>query len=407
MKKILIYLMVSLLTVSAIAQGYWTQKADFSGDARYFGSGMAIGDKGYIGLGSTNTYPGNNDFWQYNPAVNAWAQISDFYNDRIYSACFSIGNIGYVCTGCYWDGTSGTQPFVFYQDLRAYDPSTNTWTQKADFPGTGRNGAFGFEINGKGYVGMGLHRENSGANTYYNDLYEYNPLSNLWTQKANLPGSERSYCINFSVDKYIYVGLGVNNVTQYLNDIWQYDSQTDTWTQKSNFPGSPRKYASSFVIESKGYVFGGMDATQFFNDLWEYDCYTDTWTQKESLPSYARYSSIGFSINGKGYIGTGYAPDLGGRTDELWEYTPSTAAIYENQIENQIDIYPNPATDYINILIPKKVTVEIININGQVIKTIYNNGKVVTIELRNLTRGIYIVKANTGDKILRKIFIKE
>ena len=31
----------------------------------------------------------------------------------------------------------------------------NTWTQKADFGGTGRNGAVGFSIGSKGYIGTG------------------------------------------------------------------------------------------------------------------------------------------------------------------------------------------------------------------------------------------------------------
>lgn len=331
MKTIKIAILFLLILINpayeSIAQGFWIQKADFGGNARYFGSGMAIGNKGYIGLGSTSSSPSNNDIWQYDPATNTWGQISDFTNDRIYAACFSIGNKGYVCSGCYWDGTSGTQPFVFYQDMWAYDPSTNAWTQKANFPGTGRNGAIGFEIFGKGYVGMGLHRENTGANTYYNDLYEYDPLTDQWTQKTSLPASTRSYCINFSIGKYLYVGLGVSNVTQYITDIWQYDTQTDTWTQKNNFPGPARKYASSFVIGSKAYIFGGMNASQYFKDLWEYDPFMDTWTQKEDLPSAPRYSAIGFSVNGKGYIGTGNAPGGGGITDELWEYTPSCVTL--------------------------------------------------------------------------------
>jgi len=326
MKKIKILLLLTLILIhpdiESIAQGYWTQKADFGGNARYFGSGMAISNKGYIGLGSTAANPSNDDFWKYDPLTNTWVQISNFTNGRIYSACFSIGDTGYVCSGCYWDGTSGTQPFVFYQDMWAYNPATNSWTQKASFPGTGRNGAIGFEIFGKGYVGMGLHRENSGANTYYNDLYEYDPATNQWTQKASLPASTRSYCINFSIGKYLYVGLGVSNVTQYIPDIWQYNTETDTWTQMNNFPGPARKYASSFVIGSKAYIFGGMNASQYFKDLWEYDPYMDTWTQREDLPSYPRYSAVGFSADNKGYIGTGYAPGLGGNTDELWEYTP-------------------------------------------------------------------------------------
>jgi len=408
--KISIFLALILFNpaIESIAQGFWTQKADFGGDARYFGSGMAIGNKGYIGLGSTSSSPSNNDLWQYDPATNTWSQISDFTNDRIYSACFSIGNIGYVCSGCYWDGTSGTQPFVFYQDMWAYDPATNSWTQKAGFPGGGRNGAFGFEIFGKGYVGMGLHRENTGANTYYNDLYEYDPATDQWTQKASLPGSTRSYCINFSIGKHLYVGLGVSNVTQYILDIWQYDTETDTWTQMNNFPGPARKYASCFVIGSKAYIFGGMDASQYFKDLWEYDPILDTWTQKEDLPSDPRYSAIGFSINNKGYIGTGYAPSAGGVTDELWEYTPSTASIIKNNIENQVFVSPNPAKDYIKIEGINCKSLRIFNEYGQIVINLNENScKNNIIDISCLKKGLYFIEVNENDGYYHQKFIKE
>ena len=40
-------------------------------------------------------------------------------------------------------------------DFWEYDPTTNTWTQKANFGGTPRDGAVGFSIGSKGYIGTG------------------------------------------------------------------------------------------------------------------------------------------------------------------------------------------------------------------------------------------------------------
>jgi N-acetylneuraminic acid mutarotase len=65
-------------------------------------------------------------------------------------------------------------------------------TQKANFPGNARNGAIGFSIGSKGYLGMA-------SNYNPDDLYEYDPNSNTWTYKAAFPGSERAFGVGFSV----------------------------------------------------------------------------------------------------------------------------------------------------------------------------------------------------------------
>ena len=41
------------------------------------------------------------------------------------------------------------------KDFWEYDPVGNTWTQKADFGGTARYAAVGFSIGNKGYIGTG------------------------------------------------------------------------------------------------------------------------------------------------------------------------------------------------------------------------------------------------------------
>ena len=58
-----------------------------------------------------------------------------------------------------------------------------TWTQKASLPGNNREGAVSFTIGNKGYIATGY------GLGWLKDLWEYDPSSNSWTQKANYQGN--------------------------------------------------------------------------------------------------------------------------------------------------------------------------------------------------------------------------
>jgi len=84
-----------------------------------------------------------------------------------------------------------------------------------------------------------------------------------------------------------------------------------------------------------------------------------------------------------------------------------SALFVEKFSQYHINIFPNPATNYIKINIPEKATIEIINIEGQIIKKINYNSKEATIDLDDLPSGYYILKVITVKEILTKKFIKE
>src|SRR5439155_21289105 len=74
----------------------------------------------------------------------------------------------------------------------------NTWTQKADC-GAFFNGAVGLNINGKGYVGLASNKQ----------LWQYDPVTNAWSQKANFPGKFRTgYGTGFTIAGKGYLGTG-------------------------------------------------------------------------------------------------------------------------------------------------------------------------------------------------------
>jgi N-acetylneuraminic acid mutarotase len=140
----------------------WTQIADFDGGKIWGAASFGIGSKGYVGTGTTAYDTRREDFWEYDPALNKWTRKADFPGGgRTRDVGFSIGNKGYVGTGL--SGQCCT--FFDHKDFWEYDPAKDAWTRKADFEGGLRSGAIGFCINGKGYIGTGGH-----DNKYFGDI---------------------------------------------------------------------------------------------------------------------------------------------------------------------------------------------------------------------------------------------
>jgi len=144
----------------------------------------------------------------------------------------------------------------------------DTWTQKASITGA-RDGAVGFSIGNKGYIGTGF---NSGAFTYYHDFWEYDPSSNTWTQKADFGGGNRTGAVGFSIGTKGYIGTGLSD-SGSKNDFWEWDQLTNIWIQKTDFGGAIRNGAVGFSIGTKGYIgTGGTNPPlMLYNDFWEWD----------------------------------------------------------------------------------------------------------------------------------------
>jgi N-acetylneuraminic acid mutarotase len=217
------------------ATNTWTALAMFGGPSRSGAAGFAIGGKGYIGTGSDSTVtPWGSDFWAYDTATGAWSQVASFGGGgRQYATGFSIGNYGYLGAG---NNVYGDQ-----DDFWQYDPVANTWTKKANFGGGPRYSTVGFSINGKGYMGTGNDPDNVQTPTFYSDFWEYDTAADTWTQKADFGGGTRSLAVGFSIGNYGYIGTGNESISNGIvadgqRDLWQYDPTSDTWTQKANMP---------------------------------------------------------------------------------------------------------------------------------------------------------------------------
>lgn len=242
--------------------GTWSNVAPFGGGLRGAAASFTVNGKGYVVAGSNGT--DRKDLWQYDPIQNNWSQKADLpisvngYNEGI---AFSIGSKGYFGTGGVW--SSGIQ--VFSNNLWAYDPATDSWSQRASLPSGGRSMSSAFVIGTDAYVATGYWSNSE------RELWRYNSITNTWSQRASLPdGAGRYDAIGFAIGGFGYVGLGVWGSDR--NDLWRYDPITDSWTQMTSFPGNVRVGASAVVIGNTAYVgHGGVSAgTQSYRDLWSY-----------------------------------------------------------------------------------------------------------------------------------------
>jgi N-acetylneuraminic acid mutarotase len=289
----------------AFLQGSWKRKADLPARGRISAAGISIGKKGYVGTGHALTlyYVYLNDWYEYDPATELWTRKADYPGGGIFDAVHLVINgKGYVGIG-----RIPTLPFfttAFYE----YDPIADTWLRKSDFPGQLRKGAIGFGVGNRGYVGLGSYVES------FKDWWEYDQVTDTWTQKANYPGHDPVFTSGFVINDRIYVGqpFRVGGTAEW----WQYDPARDKWSAKAPCPGPANYGYKGFSIGNNGYLVGG-----FYNvESWQYNAIADKWYQQ---PFYAeRFMGFAFSIDEKGYHGTGVERN-DDRKNDMWEFSLS------------------------------------------------------------------------------------
>jgi hypothetical protein len=182
---------------------------------------------------------------------------------------------------------------VFSKEFAAFQTKygqRGNWRQLANLP-TQQAGVFNtlFTINGKVYVGG--QTIGSGVNySYFKQLYEYDPETNMWTKKKDLPGTARiEPTVTVLNNKaYILFGIGLNtSQVTYTSDAWEYDPATDNWRGLSTPPatktGGQGVYnlqagAIPFTYNNKVYALFGrgpynndVNLTNIYNSLYGLD----------------------------------------------------------------------------------------------------------------------------------------
>jgi N-acetylneuraminic acid mutarotase len=332
MKRSLLTLFISGFSVCSIAQNNWVQVDSVNGVAKSYCSAFSINDQGYL-LAGLEFGGFTRKMYSYDFTQNDWDNEQSIGGldggglSRGMATAFSARGKGYICCG---QGDNAN----FLYDMWEYDPALDVWTQKADFPGSARRGAVAFVINDLAYVGTGEDLDG-----LTNDFFKYDAFTNGWGTIANFGGTPRKQAVGFAMGSQGYVGTGNDGVMK--NDFWQYQVFQNTWVQKANFPGTPREGAVGWGAFPDGFIALGEDnAGSYRNDLWQYNYFTNQWTQRSFFPASGRKGATVFQSNGFAFVGTGYSGQL---EDDMYAYVAITS-VEENGENAIVKLYPNPAT---------------------------------------------------------------
>lgn len=340
MKELYTYLLLIFILGSSdsYGQGQWIKKESFPGPARHRSTGFSIGNKGYVGGGHINsgTLITYDDYWEYDPASDAWTQIADYGGgQRYHSVAFTLDGAAYVGTG-----ENGT--FEYTSDFWKYVPLVNTWFPVADLPGNPRRASSSFIVDGIAYVGLGQSETG-----YETDFYRFDPAANSWTPVASFVGSPRSGAVSFAYGEFGYIATG-HEVGAATNDFYSYHPSSDTWTQLTDVDTTLRQDATGFTLNDKGYVLTGNNemGTDSYKDVWEYDFVDGTWTRISDFPGSARRYFVSFVIGNKEYCCGGTD---GTNLKDLWQFDPTVGGISEKENLN-LSVYPNPSNGVLRIM---------------------------------------------------------
>jgi N-acetylneuraminic acid mutarotase len=313
------------------------------------------------GVDSNATEGYLNDLWEYNPTTNIWTWMS--------GSSTVVATGAYGTTGVY--GTKGVPaatnvPSVRYGAVSWTDSIGNLWL----FGGTDT---------------YSLTEDPEGC---LNDLWEYNPTTNMWTWMSgsntsqrpgtygaqgipstdNVPGGR---CRSVSwTDKsgnlWLFGGLGYDSTGTFglLNDLWEFNPTTNMWTWMSgsntigavgsygtqgitattNIP-SAREFSVSWTDKSGNlWLFGGTQSDPLYyqgtlSDLWKFNPTTNMWTwvsgssavQAAGVYGTQGVASVG-NVPGARYWAVSWTDSSGNLwlfsgnvvQNDLWEFSPTT-----------------------------------------------------------------------------------
>ena len=387
-------LLLNLITLPTVLQSQsWVQVNSLpdSFNETHHSFAFSFDDTGYIVAGNSNSGE-RDDFYQYDPINDSWTELTPFPGTP---RGFAIGDTwnGKAYFGFGHDGTS------LLNDLWEFDPSNMSWTELAPCPCAARTHPAMIAHNGRVFVGLG-----NTSTENMNDWWEYDITLNTWSQKDDLPSQSRHHPYQFGINDYVYTGFGHGN--DIFNDWFRYDITTETWTQVATLPAEGRVAGTQFSYNGLGYVLSGdgdnhdsMETGEF----WAYDPISDNWEEMPPHPEGSRWAPASFIINGEVYIinGTSFSQYV----TEIYKYNLDSALSVHELTDSTIRIYPNPATDFINIDVPEnlKYQTNIYDLNGRLISRSKNKA---VIEIQSLPLGIYLIEIsdlNSDYKVVEKI----
>ena len=403
MKKTTQFILVIICCYQTSIAQVLTQKSAFI-EPRERAFSFMLGNKFYTGTGRDDNGVMNNHMYEYNVATDTWSQLNDFPTQPVRNGISMVIN-DTAYAGFAWDGTNN---IGWYQ----YNVTSDTWTLK-NSSGNASSFAGTFSINGKGYAACG-----SGLSGEHNELWEYDPALDLWTQKANFPGAARDFPFADTMGGFAFVGMGdFFFAPPFYSDMYKYDVGADTWSAIAPIPNSSTGAIAvggcSFHASWNGKIIlmgiWGISTSSLadYNTIYVYDPPSDSWTLYEnSNPIGARGTALTAQNGSKAYYGAG-DDFITGIKQDFWEVDLNAAmTAIENANPYLKDISVKLSSHNIYVKIPDELSIkgnigmDLFSVDGKIVKQILLTGSDF-INVNTLAAGAYVYMIKSNERTLK------
>jgi N-acetylneuraminic acid mutarotase len=267
-------------------------------------AGAAVDGKIYIIGGFDRTGKVVPTVEVYDPGTDKWNTAAPLPHPLHHAAAASYNGTLYVVGGYLEDNTPSDK-------LLAYDPKTDEWRQDDLAPMLTARGALAASfVNGTLYAVGGVNASfGSPAAGPLATNEAYDPKTNSWSQKAPMP-TPRQHLAAAVLDGKLYaIGGRIDSLASNLGSNEAYDPKSDAWIRLEPMP-TKRGGIAAAAVGNAIYVFGDESPEGTFRNNEKYDTETSSWTRAPEMPT-ARHGLAAVALGDKIYvIGGGPQPGL-------------------------------------------------------------------------------------------------
>jgi hypothetical protein len=214
-----------------------------------------------------------NDLWAFDPAADTWEELPAGGAVPVprYGSCAALGPDGRL-----WISHGFTQEGQRFADTRAYDFSTDTWTDETP----AGEAPIQRCLHACWWTDDGVFVLYAGQTTGTNSLGDLwwltvgeRPGTNTWVEQSpeGLPPARNLYAVaRWEGATLVFGGQGLDG--NALNDTWELSDDGGSSPSRIEGERPPARWAGELISDpSRGrlLLFGGRDGDGARNDLWE------------------------------------------------------------------------------------------------------------------------------------------
>jgi N-acetylneuraminic acid mutarotase len=299
----------SSIVLTRLAVGEWGTRAALLVANSEFALAEANG-KIYVMGGYPSTGQTSRAVQIYDIASDTWQLGPQLPQPNNHGMAAAVNGKIYILGG---QTTNDQQGATAVNQVYELNPATGVWTEKAPMP-TARSGGVAVAHGGKIYVAGG--RVPRG-----NDFAAFDHLANKWEELPPLP-SQRNHIAGAAINGRIHIvggrlGNGLSPLKSDAHEV--FDPQTKTWSTAAPMLRG-RSGMNGVIARGCFHVWGGEAPTGMTPDHDYYDPRNDTWASLPNMPIPIH------GVVGSAYVGgliwvTGGGTQVGGGSGSLHNQT--------------------------------------------------------------------------------------